>query len=239
MNQHVIEQQSEAENWSAEQILAWTARQFVSAASLASSFGAEDVVLIDLASRIGSPFPVFTLDTDFLFPETYLLITEIEQRYGLKIDRVHPKLTPQKQARQFGDALWQRQPDQCCEIRKIEPLKRRLSSSSAWITGIRREQSPTRANARKLEWDAKFGLVKLNPLADWSEGDVWTYIRSHNVPYNPLHDQHYPSIGCTHCTRAVKPGEDARAGRWAGFTKTECGLHLDGAAARDARSNSR
>lgn len=227
MNQHVIEQQAQAEHWSADQVLAWAARQFGNAASLASSFGAEDVVLIDLASRIGSPFPIFTLDTDFLFPETYSLIDVIQQKYRVNVEKLRAKLTPNEQARQFGDALWQRQPDQCCGIRKVEPLTERLSSASAWITGIRREQSKTRASARKLEWDARFGLVKLNPLADWSEAQIWAYVHSNKVPYNPLHDRNYPSIGCTHCTRAVKPGEDARAGRWSGIAKTECGLHLD------------
>lgn len=226
MNEHVLELQAEAEHWAADQTLAWAAEQFGNASSLASSFGAEDVVLIDLASRIGSPFPIFTLDTDFLFPETYALIDRIQQKYGLTVERLRPKLSPQEQAQQFGDALWLREPDKCCGIRKIEPLIQKLSSTSAWITGIRREQSPTRANTRKLEWDAKFGLVKLNPLADWTDAQVWGYIRANNVPYNPLHDRNYPSIGCTHCTRAVKPGEDARAGRWSAFTKTECGLHL-------------
>ena len=226
MNQHVLELQAEAEYWAADQILVWAAEQF-SNASLASSFGAEDVVLIDLASRIGSPFPIFTLDTDFLFPETYALIDTIQQKYDVTVERLRPKLSPQEQAQQFGDALWLREPDKCCGIRKIEPLIQRLSSAPAWITGIRREQSPSRANVRKLECDAKFGLVKLNPLADWSDVQVWDYIRANNVPYNPLHDRSYPSIGCTHCTRAVKPGEDSRAGRWSGFAKTECGLHLN------------
>jgi len=226
MNVEILEQQSEAERWRAEEVLAWAGQRFGARACLASSLGSEDVVLIDLAARIGTPFPIFTLDTDFLFPETYDLIGAIQQRYGLVIERLHAGITPEEQTRQFGDALWKRYPDQCCEIRKIAPLKERLQSASAWITGIRREQSPTRANARKLEWDAKFGLVKLNPLVDWSESDVWSYIRLHKLPYNPLHERNYPSIGCTHCTRAVLPGEDARAGRWSGFTKTECGLHF-------------
>jgi phosphoadenosine phosphosulfate reductase len=226
MNQRVLEQQAEAEHWTADQILAWAARQFGNTASLASSFGAEDVVLIDLASRIGSPFPIFTLDTDFLFPETYALIDTIHQKYGVTVERLRPKLSPQEQAQQFGDALWLREPDECCGIRKVEPLTQKLSSASAWITGIRREQSPTRANTQKLGWDAKFGLLKLNPLADWRDVQVWDYIRANNVPYNQLHDRNYPSIGCTHCTRAVQPGEDARAGRWSGLAKTECGLHL-------------
>jgi phosphoadenosine phosphosulfate reductase len=226
MNLEVLAHQTEAETWDAQQVLAWAWDHFGSKASVASSFGAEDVVLIDLVSHIGAAFPVFTLDTNFLFPETYELISQIEERYGVTVERVQPKLSPEKQAEHFGKALWKRHPDHCCAIRKVDPLKERLRPSSAWITGIRREQSPTRANARKLEWDDKFGLVKLNPLADWTGGQVWAYIRSHRVPYNPLHDRNYPSIGCVHCTRAVLPDEDARAGRWSGFTKTECGLHF-------------
>src|SRR5690349_3789788 len=150
MNEHVLELQAEAEHWAADQTLAWTVEQFGNASSLASSFGAEDVVLIDLASRIGSPFPIFTLDTDFLFAETYALIDRIQQKYGVTVERLRPKLSPQEQAQQLGDALWLREPDKCCGIRKIEPLIQKLSSTSAWITGIRREQSPTRANTRKL-----------------------------------------------------------------------------------------
>jgi phosphoadenosine phosphosulfate reductase len=142
------------------------------------------------------------------------------------VERLRPRLSPQQQAEQHGEGLWLRRPDECCGIRKIDPLKERLLKSSAWITGIRREQSPTRANAHKVEWDKKFDLVKVNPLADWSEGEVWAYLRSRRVPYNPLHDRSYPSIGCVHCTRAVLPDEDHRAGRWSGFAKTECGLHF-------------
>jgi phosphoadenosine phosphosulfate reductase len=169
---------------------------------------------------------VFTLDTDFLFPETYELISHIEERYGIQVERVRTPITPDQQADKFGEALWMTNPDHCCAVRKIDPLTERLKSSSAWITGIRRQQSITRANAPKLEWDTRFGLVKANPLADWTEVQVWEYIREHQVPYNPLHDRGYPSIGCTHCTRAVLPGEDPRAGRWSGLEKTECGLHL-------------
>jgi len=233
MNQ-VLEKQAEAEQWEAEQVLAWAAQQFGPAACVASSFGAEDVVLIDLVSRISAPFPIFTLDTDFLFPETYELIDTIEQRYGVTVQRLRAKLAPEEQAQQFGDGLWKRNPDQCCGIRKMEPLKERLRQASAWITGIRREQSPSRRSAKKLEWDSKFGLVKINPLAAWQQADVWAYIRWNKLPYNPLHDRSYPSIGCTHCTRAVLPNEDPRAGRWSGSSKTECGLHL----AEAGRNNS-
>src|SRR5690606_7399221 len=132
---------------------------------------------------------------------------------------------PEEQAVQWGDALWQRDPDRCCALRKVEPLTRILSRYAAWITGIRRDQSPSRAHAGIVEWDSKFGLVKFNPLAKWSWDHVWEYIRKNDIPYNELHDRHYPSIGCTHCTVPVMPGEDLRSGRWKSSEKTECGLH--------------
>jgi len=225
IEQRVTVLQGEAENWPAHEVLQWGVSEFGSSLALASSFGAEDVVLIDMASRVGSRFRMFTLDTDFLFPETYALIDEIEARYGIQVERTHSEFTPEAQAAEFGPALWASQPDKCCQLRKVDPLKKKLAELKAWVTGVRRDQAPTRANTRKLEWDAKFGLVKLNPIADWTSAQVWDYIRANDVPYNPLHDRDYPSIGCTYCTRPVKPGEDPRAGRWSGFNKTECGLH--------------
>ena len=195
---------------------------------LACSFGAEDVVLVDMVHRIDPAVPLFYLDTDFLFPETYATRDRIIQQYGLKpaqVIQVKSLLTPDQQAAQHGAALWSTEPDRCCQLRKVEPLTRVLKGYDAWITGIRRDQAPTRANAGLIEWDSKFQLVKVNPLARWTWSDVWTYIKVYEVPYNPLHDQNYPSIGCTHCTAAVAPGEDPRAGRWKTFTKTECGLH--------------
>ena len=221
----ILEYQTAAERWSAEEIVRWGLQQFHPDIAIASSLGAEDVVLIDLAARSRPDFRVFTLDTDFLFPETYKLIDQIERRYGLQIERVRSRYTPDAQAVAFGKALWSREPDKCCNLRKVEPLMQKLAGLSAWISGIRRDQAPTRANARKLEWDGKFNLVKLNPLADWTWKQVWDYIRARDIPYNPLHDRNYPSIGCTYCTRQVQAGEDMRAGRWAGFQKTECGLH--------------
>ena len=218
--------QNEAEKWRPEQILCWGFSRFGSSLAIASGFGAEGMVLIDMASRLTSSFRLFTLDTNFLFPETYALIGDIETRYGIHVERVHPHLTPEAQAAQYGPALWASQPDRCCQLRKIEPLKRKLAALEAWVTGIRRDQAATRSNARKLEWDAKFGLVKLNPIVDWKWLQVWEYIRANKVPYNPLHDRAYPSIGCTYCTRPVKAGDDFRAGRWSGFNKTECGLHV-------------
>src|SRR6266478_2106477 len=214
---------AEAERWSAEEVVRWGLAEFHPHAAIASSFGAEDVALIDIAARVRPDIRVFTLDTDFLFAETYELIDKIEQKYGIRVERVKSLFTPEQQAAQIGPKLWTIDPNQCCSLRKVEPLKAKLATLEAWVTGIRRDQAPTRANAKKLEWDDKFALWKANPLADWSAEQVWEYIRVHELPYNPLHDQNYPSIGCTYCTRPVGPGEDPRAGRWSGFAKTECG----------------
>lgn len=195
---------------------------------LACSFGAEDVVLVDMMHRINSSVPLFYLDTEFLFPETYATRDQVIARYGLKpaqVIQAKSLLTPRRQAEDLGDELWASNPDRCCQVRKVEPLTRILQGYEAWITGIRRDQAPSRANAGLVEWDQKFKLVKINPLARWTWADVWTYIKVHEVPYNSLHDRNYPSIGCTHCTTPVAPGDDPRAGRWKNFAKTECGLH--------------
>jgi phosphoadenosine phosphosulfate reductase len=198
----------------------------VSNLALACSFGAEDVVLLDMVMKISPTTKVFYLDTDLLFSETYDLIKQIQDTYAIEhLIRVSPEITLHEQTASYGDTLWSRHPDQCCDIRKVQPLTKMLSTLDGWITGIRRDQAPTRANAQAFEEDLKFGLLKVNPLIRWTEQDVWQYIRDHHVPYNPLHDQGYPSIGCLHCTRMVQPGEDPRSGRWVGFQKTECGLH--------------
>jgi phosphoadenosine phosphosulfate reductase len=222
----VLEVQLNAENWSPQRALAWAFETFGNKVAISSAFGAEGMALIDIASRVRKDFRVFTIDTEFLFPETYGLIDKVEQRYEITIERVFSLLSPEEQERSHGAALWSRDPDQCCNLRKVEPLRRKLTELSAWITSIRRDQTAFRQSARKIEWDVKFGLVKVNPIADWTSKQVWRYLHEHGVPYNSLHDQHYPSIGCTHCTRAVRPGEDARAGRWPGTAKTECGLHM-------------
>lgn len=211
-----------------QDVLKDTIKRFAPKIVVACSFGAEDVVLVDMVHRIDPTIPLFYLDTDFLFPETYATRDRIIQQYALQptqVIQVQSLLTPDQQAAQHGAALWSTEPDRCCQLRKVEPLTRVLKGYEAWITGIRRDQSPTRANAGLIEWDSKFQLVKVNPLARWTWADVWTYIKVYEVPYNPLHDQNYPSIGCTHCTAPVAPGEDPRAGRWKTFTKTECGLH--------------
>jgi phosphoadenosine phosphosulfate reductase len=226
VKEHLQQVQALAERWRPEEVLRWAFATFRKDVAMASGFGAEGMVLIDIASRASHDFRVFTLDTDFLFPETYDLMDRVEKRYGIKVERVYSALTPEEQEGLHGPALWSHDPDQCCSLRKVEPLRKKLSELRAWITAIRRDQTSARAAARKVEWDTKFQLVKVNPLADWTGEMVWSYIRKHDVPYNPLHDRNYPSIGCTQCTRAIQPGEDARAGRWSGFQKNECGLHV-------------
>lgn len=209
-------------------VLAHALTRYPESLILACSFGVEDVALVDMIQKINPRTPLFYLDTDFLFPETYAVRDRMIEKYELlpsQVIQVKPLLSPERQAAQYGDALWLRDPDQCCNLRKVQPLTQILSGYSAWVTGIRRDQGPNRANAGLVEWDHKFGLVKFNPLAKWSADEVWTYIRVHDVPYNALHDRNYPSIGCTHCTAPVLAGEDARSGRWKNFGKTECGLH--------------
>ncbi|HEX7895807.1 MAG TPA: phosphoadenylyl-sulfate reductase, partial [Terriglobales bacterium] len=214
-----------AESWNAEQVLSWAFATYGDDVAIATGMGVEGMVLVDIASRINPDMKVFTGDTEFLFTETYDLIDRVEKRYGIKIERIFSQLTPEEQEREFGPRLWARDPDKCCSLRKVEPLRRKLSTLDAWITAIRRSQTPQRAGAKKVDWDQKFNLVKINPLADWSSKMVWNYALKHDVPYNALHDQNFPSIGCMHCTRAVQPGDDPRSGRWSGFGTTECGLH--------------
>lgn len=214
----------EMETATPEEIIAWAVEKFPNI-TLACSFGAEDVVLVDMLQKISPKTDIFYLDTNVHFQETYETRDKLEAHYGVKFVQVLPKLTLEEQAAQHGEELWKSDPNKCCGIRKVDPLTDILGKYDAWITGIRRDQAPTRANAKKVEYDVKFGLIKFNPLASWTQEDVWNYIRNNNVIYNPLHDQNYPSIGCSHCTRQVAPGEDPRAGRWSGFEKTECGLH--------------
>ena len=217
----------ELEGASAEQILQWTAREFGSDIALSCSFGGgSGMVLVDLVARLHIPAEVFFLDTGLLFPETYALVGEVKRRYGIDVTAIRPRLSLEEQASQHGPALWASDPDLCCYWRKVEPMERALAGKRAWISGIRRDQSSTRAAVPVAAWDDAYGVVKVNPLASWTEADVQAYIKTHHVPYNPLADQGYASIGCVPCTRPVQIGEHARSGRWAGFGKTECGLHV-------------
>ncbi|MFI5183238.1 MAG: phosphoadenylyl-sulfate reductase [Vicinamibacteria bacterium] len=213
------------EGRSAGEILAWAAERFAPRITFATGFGAEGCVLVDLVARGRFPIDLFTLDTGLLFPETYALWRRLEERYRLVIRAVRPVETIEEQVRSHGDRLWERDPDGCCALRKVEPLRAALSGFDAWITAIRRDQTPERASAGIVERDARYGLVKVNPLAAWTSADVAAYVRVNDVPVNPLHGQGYPSIGCRPCTSRVLPGEDPRAGRWRGRTRTECGLH--------------
>ena len=224
------------EKMSAEEILKWALGAFGAKIALASSFQCEESALIDMMHKIaGKNFRVFTLDTGRLNEETYEVMDRVRSKYKIKIESYFPlhekvqALEREKGFFSFRESVDARK--ECCGIRKVEPLGRALKGLEAWITGLRRSQSVTRTDVRKIEPDAAHpGLYKLNPLADWTGEDVWGYIRKNEVPYNRLHDQGYPSIGCAPCTRAVKPGEDVRAGRWwwENPEHKECGLHLPG-----------
>ncbi len=218
---------AELEGKMPQDILRWATERYQPGLTLACSFGGPSgMALLDMVMQIDRGVEVFYLDTDFLFPETYRLRDIAAAKYNFQPVGYISLLTPSEQAAKHGDALWARDPDACCAIRKVEPNHRALAGKRAWISGIRRDQAKTRTDIPIVEWDLKFGLVKINPLAAWSESQVWKYILDRGVPYNELHDQSYPSIGCTYCTKPVKAGEDPRSGRWQGFAKTECGLHV-------------
>jgi phosphoadenosine phosphosulfate reductase len=216
---------NELELESAEAVLRWALHEFGPDVALATGFGAEGCVLIRMLSEIDRNARMFYLDTDLLFPETYELIGKLEARYGVRFERRTSRLSLAAQAARYRERLWEREPNVCCQLRKVEPLREMLSGLRAWITAIRREQTPARAGARVVERDQKFDLIKINPLAGWSNRDVWRYIKEHDIPYNPLYDSGYRSIGCQPCTTPVQIGERDRAGRWRGIAKTECGLH--------------
>lgn len=216
---------AELEGRDPQDILRWAVEEFQPGLTMACSFGGPSgMVLLDMVMKIDRSVEVFYLDTDFLFPETYHLRDVCEEKYGFKPIGYKSLLTPEQQAATQGDELWARDPDSCCALRKVEPNQRALVGKTAWISGMRRDQSKTREDIGIAEWDTKFGLVKLNPLAAWDEKKVWGYIVANGVPYNELHDRGYPSIGCTYCTKAVREGDDPRSGRWQGFDKEECGI---------------
>lgn len=215
-----------------EAILRWAVSTFGPDIALAGSFGAEDVALIDMWWRIDRDVRVFTLDTGRLPEETYDVMERIRQRYGIAITTYFPeRAVVEGLERERGYYSFRRSVEErkyCCGIRKVEPLGRALAPLRAWVTGLRREQAVTRAGVAVVEWDTSHGLVKVNPLTQWTDLKVWAYIREHDVPYNVLHDRGYPSIGCAPCTRAIRPGEDIRAGRWwwENPEHKECGLHV-------------
>jgi phosphoadenosine phosphosulfate reductase len=215
---------ADLEDRTAPEALEWMFDTFGSDHYIACSFQKTSSVTLHLATQINPDARVFYIDTDVLFPETYETRDRLAERFGIEFDRFH-NLTIPEQATRYGEELWRRDADACCGLRKVEPMRRALTSVDCWVSGIRREDSSTRSSAPKFTWDKRFALWKLNPLADWTERDVWNHIREHQIPYNPLHDRGYPSIGCTHCTQPVAPGASARDGRWAGTSKSECGIN--------------
>ena len=242
-NGDFIRLQEEVEGLSATDALRFALDRFHPRIALASSFGAEDVVVIDLLVRVRPDARIFTLDTGRLHEETYEVAEKIRRRYGIQIETLFPdrdeveRLERDKGLFSFRESIANRK--ECCGIRKVVPLRRALSGLDAWITGLRREQAVTRGEMRRLEADDTFGLLKLNPLVEWSEAMVWEHIRANDLPYNALHDRSFPSIGCAPCTRPVAKGEDVRAGRWWWELpeQKECGLHA-GASATDTGSRS-
>ena len=217
----------------AGEILAAVMRKHPGKAVFSSSLGAEDQVITHMLAKQGFTSGIFTLDTGRLFPETYELLEKTNARYGIKIQVFFPdtgrveEMVREKGINLFYHSIENRK--RCCHIRKTEPLRRALSGQEVWITGLRREQSPTRRDLALAEWDPVNAIIKINPLLEWTEKQVWDFIRLHKIPYNVLHDKGFPSIGCQPCTRAIMPGEDIRAGRWwwENPDTRECGLHTD------------
>ena len=218
-------------NAAPQELLSWVLTEYKGEIALSSSFSIEDQVLTDMICKIDPSTRVFTLDTGRLFPETYTLIEKTKQKYNIDIEIFFPNYTDvENMVNRHGINLFYKSVEcrkLCCNVRKIEPLKRAFTGLKVWICGLRQEQSITRYGLKPIEWDGNNNLIKISPLAIWTEQDVWEYIRQNNVPYNELHDHGFPSIGCQPCTRAIKAGEDIRAGRWWWETpeNKECGLH--------------
>jgi len=217
----------ELEGKTPRQILAWAVEEFGSRLTMATAFGPEGCVILDMLADVDPHrlVRVFNLETGYQFPETLELRDRIAERYGIEVELMRPDTTVEEYEAIHGGPLYNREPDRCCFDRKIVPLRRAVEGYDAWISSIRADQSPDRARADLVGWDRKFDLVKVNPLLRWTRRDVWAYIAARNVPYNPLHDRGYPSIGCWPCTKPAPEADDERAGRWAGQAKTECGLH--------------
>ena len=221
----------ELEHASPRAALEWGFEMYGEQMVMATGFGPSGIVLMHILSELRETPSVFYLDTDMLFDETYALRDELAERFGIRFERVHGGLSVAEQAERYAPRLWEQAPNTCCFLRKVVPLRRFLDDKKAWVTGLRRDQSLTRRNTQVVEWDTANRLLKLNPLAHWTAEDVWSYIRINGLPYNSLHEKGYPSIGCKPCTRPVGEEDDARAGRWGGTTKTECGIHVQPIAA--------
>ena len=213
---------------SPEDVLRWAVERFHPRLLMATAFGAEGCCIIHMLAGIEPTVRTINIDTGYQFPETLELRERILYRYGIAVEYVRPDLSVAEYEREHGGPLYELRPDDCCRDRKILPLQRAVKEIDplAWISAIRKDQTADRGKAAVVQWDAKFNLVKVNPLLNWTKKDVWAFVMKHDVPYNPLHDRDYPSIGCFPCTRPVAAGEDDRAGRWAGKVKKECGLHV-------------
>lgn len=207
-------------------ILRWAVDTFGHKLTMATAFGAEGCCLIHMLADIDPGVRIFNLETGYQFRETLELRERIRDRYGITVEYIRPEQTVAEYEAEHGGPLYRHRPDQCCNDRKLLPLRQAVEGYEAWISAIRRDQTADRAAASVVQWDAKFQLVKVNPLLAWTRRDVWDFILKHDIPYNPLHDQGYPSIGCWPCTQAVEDDTDERAGRWAGTRKKECGLHV-------------
>jgi len=226
-------EQSVSEASRPEEIVAWSLERFAHQRMVVTtSFGMEGCALIDMYARHQRPVTVIYLDTMMFFPETYALRDQMVKRYPtINFVNRGTKLTVPQQAAEHGDELWKTNPNLCCNLRKVQPMAQVMKEVDVWITGVRRSQSPSRANLRVAEWNWKFQVLKISPMAYWNREQVWEYVKANNVPYNELHEQGYPSLGCIHCTKAVEGlqiGEYSRAGRWSDSDKTECGLHEHG-----------
>jgi phosphoadenosine phosphosulfate reductase len=209
-----------------QEILRWAVETYHPRLTMATAFGAEGCCIIHMLAEIEPAVHVFNLDTGYQFKETLELQERIKDRYGIAVELVRPDTTVNEYERMHNGPLYVINANQCCHDRKIVPLKRALIGKEAWISAIRADQTSQRGKADIVMWDAKFNLVKVNPLLRWTKKDVWEFVLKHDIPYNPLHDQGYPSIGCEPCTESVEGGQDERAGRWAGTGKKECGLHV-------------
>ena len=209
-----------------QEILRWAVATFFPRLTMATAFGAEGCCIIHMLAEIEPRVHVFNLETGYQFPETLQLRERIKERYGIEVAYATPDTTVPEYEKLHGGPLYESNPDQCCHDRKIIPLRRAVVGFDAWISSIRKDQTTDRAKADVVMWDGKFNLVKVNPLLGWTKHQLWQFVIDNQIPYNPLHDQGYPSIGCWPCTRAVAEGEDERAGRWAGKAKKECGLHV-------------
>jgi phosphoadenosine phosphosulfate reductase len=209
-----------------ETILRWAVETFYPRLTMATAFGPEGNCIIHMLAEIQPRVRIFNLETGYQFPETLELRERIKARYGIEVEYVRAESSVKEYEEEYGGPLYVIRPDQCCLDRKIIPLRRAVVGYDAWISAIRKDQTGDRAQASVVQWDAKFDLVKVNPLLNWTKEDVWNFIVKHDVPYNPLHDRGYPSIGCWPCTAPVGEGEDERAGRWRGTGKKECGLHV-------------